>query len=122
VSAANPATKAPVNAEDMMSKNGLSVLKIKSETRWARMSLLLVLIQKHMTPHNKNNAINPVTKEACGVCGIIAATKNAAMAILHQGKYKHAQKLRSMVRIIEIINFIFYWLWAYGLFVELLNC
>ncbi len=28
-----PATKAPVRAEDMISKNGLSVLKIKSETR-----------------------------------------------------------------------------------------
>ena len=72
------------------------------------MSLLLVLIQKHKIPHNKNNAINPVTKEANGVCGIRAATKNATMAMLHHGKYKHAQKLRSMVRIIEIINFIFF--------------
>ena len=70
------------------------------------MSLLLVLIQKHKIPHNKNNAINPVTNEANAGCGIRAATKNAAMAMLHQGKYKHAQKLRSMVRIIEIINFI----------------
>jgi hypothetical protein len=33
VSAEKPATKAPINAENMMSKNGLSVLKIKSETR-----------------------------------------------------------------------------------------
>lgn len=70
------------------------------------MSSLLMLIQKHKIPHSKNNAINPVTKEATGVCGIRAVTKNATMAILHQGKYKHAQKLRSMVRIIEIVNFI----------------
>ena len=70
------------------------------------MSLLLVLIQKHKIPHNKNNAINPVTKESNGVCGIRAATKNATMAMLHHGKYKLALKLRSIVRIIEIINFI----------------
>jgi hypothetical protein len=30
----------------------------------------------------------------------------ATMAILHQGKYKHARKLKSMMRIVEIINFI----------------
>jgi hypothetical protein len=70
------------------------------------MSLLLVLIQKLKIPHNKNNAINPVTKEAKGVCGIRAATKNATMAILHHGKYKDAEKLRSIVSIIEIVNFI----------------
>jgi hypothetical protein len=93
-----------------MRKNGLSVLKIKSETRCASMSLLLVLIQKHRIPHNRNNAINPVTNEATGVCGIRAATKNATMAMLHHGKYKQEQKLRSMVRIIEIINFIILWL------------
>ena len=65
-----------------------------------------MLIQKHKIPHNKNKAINPVTKEATGVWGIRAATKKATIAILHQGKYKHAQKLKSMVRIIEIVNFI----------------
>ena len=69
------------------------------------MSLLLVLIQKHAIPHNKNNAINPVTKATNGVCGIRAATKNATIATLHQGKYKDAQKLSSRVRIIEIMNF-----------------
>ena len=71
------------------------------------MSLLLVLIQKQATPHNKNNAINPLTKEVDGDCGITAATKNATTAILHQGKYRHAQKLRSIVKNMEMINFIF---------------
>jgi len=66
-----------------------------------------VLIQKLKIPHNTNKAINPEKKETTGVCGIRAATKNAIIAILHHGKYKHAQKLRRIVIIIEIINFMF---------------
>ena len=72
------------------------------------MSSLFVLIQKLKIPHNKNRAINPATKETNGVWGIRAATKNAAIAMLHHGKYKHTQKLKSIIRIIEIINFIFF--------------
>ena len=106
VSAPKPATRAPTNAEAMISKNGLSVLKINKETRWARIWLLLVLIQKHKIPHNKNKAMKPVKKDANGVWGINVAIKNAMMAMLHQGKYKHAQKLKRPVRIMEIINFI----------------
>ena len=38
---------------------------------------------------------------------MIAATKNETMAMLHHGKNKQEQKLRTMVSNIEIINFIF---------------
>lgn len=41
-----------------------------------------------------------------GFCGIKAATTNAAMAILHQGRNKQAAKLNKMVSISEMKNFI----------------
>lgn len=107
VSAARPATSAPITAEHIINKKGLSTLKSNKEIRWANMWSLLVLIQKLTTPHSKNSAINPVKKETTGVCGMSAATKKATTAILHQGQYMHAQKLKRIVRIIEIINFIF---------------
>ncbi len=40
-------------------------------------------------------------------CGISAATINATIAMLHQGKYKQAAKLNKAVMIMEIKNFIF---------------
>ncbi len=70
------------------------------------MSLLLVLIQKLMIPHNKNNAVKPEKKDTRGVCLMSAATKKATMAILHHGKYRHTQKLKSIISMIEIKNFI----------------
>ena len=39
-----------------------------------------------------------------------AATINATMAILHQGKYKQAARLSKAIKIMEIKNFICCWL------------
>ena len=55
---------------------------------------------------NKNKAANAVRKDLPGFCGIKAATTNAAMAMLHQGRNKQAAKLNKMVSIKEIKNFI----------------
>ena len=84
--AAKPATNAPIKAVESISKKVLSLLKIKRETLWASISLLLLLIQKLMIPHNKNSAVKPEKKETKGVCLISAATKKATIAILHHGK------------------------------------
>jgi hypothetical protein len=67
---------------------------------------LLLLIQKLNPPHNKNNARKPVKKLLPAPCGINAATINATIAILHHGKYRHAAKLNSIIRIMETMNFI----------------
>ena len=58
-------------------------------------------------PHNKSNAINPVKNALAGCCGIKAATINATMAMLHQGKYKQAATLNNAISKIEMMNFIF---------------
>lgn len=66
---------------------------------------LAELIQKLKPPHNKKSAANPERKDAKGLCGMSAETIKATNAILHQGKYKHAQKLRSMMRMVVMVNF-----------------
>ena len=68
---------------------------------------LAELIQKLKPPHNKKRAANPERNEAKGLCGISAETIKATNAILHHGKYKHAQKLKSMMRMVVMLNFMF---------------
>jgi hypothetical protein len=106
VNAANPATNAPIRAVANINKKALSVLKINMDTRLAKIFSLLLLIQRLNPPHNKNSATNPDRNETHGFCGISAATTNATIAILHQGKYKQAQKLNSRMIIVESVNFI----------------
>jgi hypothetical protein len=67
VSAAKPATNAPIRAVASINKKGLSVLKNNKDMRCAKMLLLLELIQKLSIPHSKNKAINPVKNDAIGV-------------------------------------------------------
>jgi len=106
VNEAKPATRAPMNAVININKKGLSVLKIKTETRCAKICPFSILIHKLKKPHNNNSAINPQRKEAKGGWGKRRETTKATIAILHQGKYKQTQKLKSMMRITLIINFI----------------
>jgi len=65
-----------------------------------------MLIHKLKNPHNKKRAINPLKNELKGFCGISAEMMKATMAILHQGKYKHDRKLKSMMRIVVMTGFI----------------
>jgi hypothetical protein len=53
-----------------------------------------------------NTAQNPVTKLMNALCGIIAVTIKAAIAMLHQGKYKQAIKLKRIIKISDTANFI----------------
>ena len=108
VSAAIPAIIAPMKAEEMINKNGLSILKRSSETRCANIWSLLVLIQKHIIPQSRNKAMKPVKNDTNGVCGINAATTQATIAMLHQGRKRHAQKLKRIVSTIEMMNFIYF--------------
>ena len=105
VSEANPATIAPISAVTRISKKVLSLLKINKETRCARISSLLLLIQKLIIPQSKNNAVNPEKNETKGICRITALTKNATTAILHHGKYRQAQKLKSIISNMATRNF-----------------
>jgi hypothetical protein len=54
-----------------------------------------------------NKARKAVKKDEGGLCGIIAATKKAAKAIIHQGKNKPPAKLNNIVRINATTNFIY---------------
>ena len=105
--AAKPATMPPINAVANINKYGLSIFKNTKDILCARTSSLLLLIQKLNRPHNKNNAKNPVRKLMPAPCGINAATINATIAILHQGKYKQDAKLNNAMRMIDTINFMF---------------
>ena len=66
-----------------------------------------MLIHKLRNPHNKKRAMNPLKNELKGLCGIRAEMIKATIAMLHQGKYKQARKLKSMMRIVVITDFIF---------------
>ena len=107
VKAAKPATIAPIRAVTKINKNGLSVLKINNDTRCAKIFPLLVLIHKLIIPHNKNKAIKPEINDARCVCGMSMGMMKATMAMLHHGKYKHTRKLKRMMRIVQVRNFIF---------------
>lgn len=74
-----------------MSMNGLSLLKISKDTLCAKICSLAVLIEKLTKPHNNKRAKNPERKDATGLSGINAETIKATRAMLHQGKYRHAQ-------------------------------
>lgn len=107
VNAAKPATMAPISAVIIINKKGLSVLKINKETRWANICPFFMLIHKLKIPHNKKSEINPETKEGKGRCGKKSETMKATTAMLHQGKNKQAQKLKSIMRRTVRINFIY---------------
>ena len=66
VNAASPATKAPSSPVARINKKLLSVLKISSEIRLAKMWPLFVLIQKLRPAHRINNAMKPERKESQG--------------------------------------------------------
>lgn len=66
-----------------------------------------MLIHKLKNPHNKKRAMNPLKNEVNGPCGMRAEMIKATIAMLHQGKYKQARKLKSMMRIVVITDFIF---------------
>lgn len=50
--------------------------------------------------------MNPQRKAAPGFCEINTETMKATIAMLHQGKYKQAKKLKSKIRSKDAINFI----------------
>ena len=106
MSAAKPAINAPIKAVIKNRRKEFEDFNISIETRCASILSLLLLIQNDIIPHNKNKAVKPAKKETRGVCGIKAATKNATIAMLHHGKYRHAQKLSSTINMIVIKNFI----------------
>jgi hypothetical protein len=58
-------------------------------------------------PHNKKSATNPEMNEARCPCGMRMGIINATIEMLHQGKYKHTRKLKSMMRMVVVTNFIF---------------
>lgn len=89
-----------------INKKGLSILKINKETRCAKICPFCMLIHKLKNPHNKKRAMNPLKNELNGLCGIRAEMIKATMAMLHQGKYKQARKLKSMMRMVVITGFI----------------
>jgi hypothetical protein len=66
-----------------------------------------VLIHKLIIPHNKNKATKPEINDARCVCGMSMGMMKATMAMLHHGKYKHTRKLKRMMRIVQVRNFIF---------------
>ena len=51
--------------------------------------------------------MNPLKNEVNGPCGMRAEMIKATIAMLHHGKYKQARKLKSMMRIVVITDFIF---------------
>ena len=53
-----------------------------------------------------NSAINPLKNEISGLCGMIAEIIKATIAILHHGKYRQERKLKSMMRMVVINDFI----------------
>jgi hypothetical protein len=78
------------------------------------MCSLAELIQKLKPPHNKKRATKPERNDAKGRWGISAETIKATTAILHHGKYKHAPKLRSRIRMVVMVNFIVLVNWLIG--------
>jgi hypothetical protein len=84
----------------------LSALSINSDILCARIFPLLLLIQKLSPPHKKNRDKNPHRKATPGRWRISAATIKQAIAILHQGKYRHAAKLNRAINKKEMMNFI----------------
>lgn len=106
MSAAKPATNAPIKAVAVISKAGLSIFKINKDTLCASIWLLLLLKNQANDPHNKNNAIKPARKDLPGFCGINADTKNAATTIDHQGRYKQAATLSKAISNMETKNLI----------------
>jgi hypothetical protein len=57
-------------------------------------------------PHNNKRPKKPERKAHRGFCGINRTTINETMAMLHQGKYKQAQKLNNIMSKVVIKNFI----------------
>jgi len=68
----------------------------------------LTSIQKARPPHNNSNAKNPAKKAFHDLWCINSAVINAAIAIVHQGKYMHPIKDNKAVTISATINFIKY--------------
>ena len=68
----------------------------------------LTSIQKASPPHNNSNAINPAKKAFHDLWCINRAVINAAIAIVHHGKYMHQIKDNKAVTIRATINFIKY--------------
>jgi hypothetical protein len=113
--AAKPATIAPIRAVTNINKNGLSVLKINSETRCANIWPFFTLIHRLKKPQSKKSPTKPEINEVRFPCGTKEEIIKATIAILHQGKNKQARKLKSMMRIVDVANFIgmVYWFISY---------
>lgn len=58
------------------------------------------------TDHKPNKARKPVAKEVAGRCGIRMEIIPATRAMLHQGRYKQAAKLSSIINVKETRNFV----------------
>src|ERR1700760_3495300 len=80
---------------------------------WERMPLFLLSIHQASTSHKRKMPRNPDRKENVGFCGIAALTRNAAMAIPHQGIYKPITNAISPVTIIDRIYFNMRWFYNF---------
>src|SRR4051812_4773712 len=70
-------------------------------TFWERIPLFLLSIHQASTSHKRKTPRNPDRNENAGFCGMAALTRNAAIAIPHQGIYKPATNDTSPVTMID---------------------
>lgn len=104
--APKPAVKAPIKAVAKISTQKLSIFKSTIDIFCASACPFALLIKKLNAPHNIKSAVKPAKKLLAGACFITAATIHAAIAMLHQGKKRHAAKLSKAVNKTAVKNFI----------------
>jgi len=104
--AAMPPTNAPINAVTRINKNDEPPRWKISATFFERIPSLFMSILQASKAHKINTPKKPERNAFPLRRGINSAARNAAMATLHQGRYKPPTKARSAVRMIATINFI----------------
>jgi hypothetical protein len=104
--AARPPVTAPIKPVTSISNAGLSVFNISKEALAARMWLLPALLSHAKMPHKRKIAVNPHKKDSSGFWYKTEATRNEAIAMLHQGRYNPAAKASNAVNSTDTINFI----------------
>jgi hypothetical protein len=105
VNAAKPPTKAPTRPVAIIMSQCEGVLKSISAILVDSRCLFFTSMYEAINVHKKNKAKKPARKEKSGFCGINAATRNAAIAIIHQSKYNPPAKLNNAVIRNAVKNF-----------------
>jgi hypothetical protein len=117
-----PPTNAPIKAVTRINKNDEPPRGKISATFFERIPWFFISIHQASKVHKTNTPKKPARNAFPLLIGINNAEINAAMAMLHQGRYRPATKERravSMIATRSFISILKFWNWKIGKFYPL---